>query len=181
MLQRALFGLSIVMTGIASPIAAQAQEVFVGGYAHEVDTPFTLAVNESGADVQAGIRLAPTKLDFIGNPEPYFLISVNTAGDTSFIAGGLSWKIEAGDIYIRPGIGLALHNAPENRFDTVLRRRTDLGSRVLFAPEIGIGTRLSETIDIEASWVHISNAQLLDSQQNPGIDMIGARLTFKFD
>lgn len=181
MFQRALTGLSIVMAGMALPIAAQAQEVFVGGYVHEVNTPFSLDINEGGADVQAGIRFEPTKLDFIGNPEPYFLISVNTAGDTNFIAGGLSWKIEAGDIYVRPGIGLALHTAPEVRFDPVLARRTDLGSRVLFAPEIAVGTALTEKIDIEASWVHISNAQLFDSQQNPGIDMIGARLTFRFD
>ena len=181
MQHRALTGLSIGLAAVALPQAGHSQEVFIGGYAHEVDTPFTLDINENGADVQAGIRLEPSKLDFLGNPEPYFLISVNTAGDTSFLAGGLGWKIDAGKIYFRPGLGLALHTAPENRFDPVLRRRTDLGSRVLFAPEIGIGTRLTENIDIEASWVHISNAQILDSGQNPGIDMIGVRLTFGMD
>lgn len=181
MLQRAFWTLSALFAGCALPGLAQAQEVFVGGYFHEVDTPFTLDTNESGADVQVGIRFEPTKLDFLGNPEPYFLASVNTAGDTNFLAGGLSWKIEAGKIYIRPGIGLALHTAPATRFDPILRRRTDLGSRVLFAPEIGVGTKLAENIDVEASWVHISNAQLFDSGQNPGIDMIGFRMTFKMD
>ena len=171
----------LAIAALALPQAATAQEVFVGGYVHAVDTPFSLDINEGGADVQAGIRFEPTKLGFIGNPEPYVLVSVNTAGGTNFLAGGLSWKIEAGKIYVRPGIGLALHTAPDIRFDPQLARRTDLGSRVLFAPEIAIGTKLTDTIDLEASWVHISNAQLLDSQQNPGIDMVGMRLTFRLD
>jgi hypothetical protein len=37
---------------------------------------------------------------------------------------------------------------------------------------------LSDTISLEASWVHISHARLFNSRQNPGIDMMGARLVF---
>jgi hypothetical protein len=50
--------------------------------------------------------------------------------------------------------------------------RTDLGSRLQFEPELGIGYRVSDRVTIEASWAHISNAQLL-SRQNPGMDSVG--------
>ena len=43
---------------------------------------------------------------------------------------------------------------------------------------MGIGFRLSERATLEASWVHLSHAQLF-SRQNPGIDNIGARLSWK--
>ena len=87
--------------------------------------------------------------------------------------------MDAGPVYIRPGVGLALHHAPDLRVDPATRIRTDLGSRVLFEPEIAIGTNLSERVSIEASWVHISNARLFNRAQNPGIDMMGVRLNWK--
>jgi lipid A 3-O-deacylase len=46
---------------------------------------------------------------------------------------------------------------------------------VLFEPEIGIGTALSKRLSIEASWVHMSHAQLA-GKENPGIDNLGMRL-----
>jgi len=48
----------------------------------------------------------------------------------------------------------------------------------LFEPEVGIGARLNDRLTFEASWVHLSHATLF-SEQNPGIDNIGARLSFK--
>jgi lipid A 3-O-deacylase len=56
-------------------------------------------------------------------------------------------------------------------------RRVDLGSRILFEPEISVGYRVSRRVSAEAAWTHISNAQLF-SKQNPGLDMMGVRLAF---
>ncbi len=171
------FGLLVAATALGLTSPAAAQEVFVGAYIHEVATPFTFDVDEGGADIQAGYRFAPAEgLSFIGKPQPYVLASVNTAGDTSFVGGGLSWKIGKGPVYVRPGIGLIVHDGPSKRFDPLSGKRTDLGSRVLFEPEIAIGARVSERVSIEASWVHISHARLFNSEQNPGIDMMGLRL-----
>lgn len=155
---------------------AQAQEIYAGVSAHGVDTPFSIENGEGGgADLQAGIRSAPIEaLDFLGKPSAYFHGQVSLNGDTNVAAVGLSWKI--GDkIYFRPGIGLALHddNIPEFRGF----RRVDLGSRILFEPEISLGAKLSDKMAAELSWVHISNAGVL-SGQNPGMDFIGARLVF---
>lgn len=161
---------------MAAPAAAQ--EAFVGVYAHGVDTPLTFQTNEGGTDIMAGYRFAPVDLGFLGRPAPYAMASVNTAGDTDFIAGGLGWKFSTGSIYARSGIGLAVHDGPSERFNAK-GRRTDLGSPVLFVPEIAVGANLSPRIALEASWVHISHARLFNWGQNPGLDMIGARLVVK--
>jgi lipid A 3-O-deacylase len=163
---------------VAAP--AIAQEAFVGAYAHGVETPFTFETGEGGADLQAGYRFAPIEaVAAVGRPQPYVFGSLNTSGDTSFVAAGLSWKIGVGPVFVRPGIGLALHDAPGLRVDPASRRRTDLGSRILFEPEIAIGAQVSDRLSLEASWVHISNAQLFNSEQNPGIDMMGVRLSYR--
>ena len=64
------------------------------------------------------------------------------------------------------------------RVDEATGIRTDLGSRVLFEPEIALGVDLSPRWSVEASWVHISNARIFNSKQNPGIDTMGVRLNF---
>ena len=168
------------LAACALPGAVAAQEVFAGVYAHEVDTPFTLHVGESGADIAAGYRFAPIEaLKAIGRPQPYLIASLNTAGDTSFAGAGVSWTIGKGPVYLRPGVGVVVHDGPSLRIDTIAKRHTELGSRVLFEPEIALGYRVDERFSIEASWMHISQGQLFNGRQNPGIDMIGARLNYR--
>lgn len=172
----------LFLTALAGAVAvpAQAGEVYGGVYAHGVGTPFTFDTGEGGTDLQLGLRSEPIEaLAFIGKPAAHVFGSVNTSGDTNFVAAGVSWTIGKGPVYVRPGIGLALHDAPALRVDTASGMRTDLGSRVLFEPELAIGARVTPRLSLEASWVHISNAQLFDSEQNPGIDMFGLRANMK--
>ena len=171
--------LAVILSSAGAALPAQAQELFGGAYVHGVATPLSLETGERGADIEAGYRFAPIKaLAPIGKPSPYLIASVNTAGDTSFAGGGLSWKIGKGPVYVRPAIGLVINDALSYRIDPVTRDRTDPGSRVLFEPELAIGTRLTPRLGIEASWVHLSHAQLFNRKQNPGIDMWGVRLTY---
>ena len=175
-----LYAASVALAAVVLASPASAQEVYAGVYAHAVDTPFTLETTEGGVDVAAGIRFAPIDaLSFIGSPSPYLIGSLNTRGDTSFAGAGLSWTIGKGAFYARPGIGLVLHDAPEYRVDPATGLRADLGSRVLFEPEIGVGYRVSPRASVEAHWMHISQGQIFDGQQNPGIDMIGARVNWQ--
>ena len=161
------------------PASARGDEVFAGVYAHGVDTPLSFDTGEGGADIELGYRAAPiAALRAIGSPAPYAYVSVNTAGDTDFVAAGLAWKLDLGPVYVRPGVGLSLNNGPERRTDST-GLRTDLGSRVLFAPELGLGVQLSERASLEASWVHISGARLFNAEQNPGIDMFGLRVNWR--
>lgn len=166
-------GLSFVALSSGS---AQAQEVYAGASFHGVDTPFSLETYERGQDIQAGIRSAPIKgLSAIGSPQAYLHAQVSIDGQTNMAAAGLSWKI--GDtLYLRPGIGLAIHDGQIPR--AVGMQRVDLGSRILFEPEISAGVKLGNRTAVELSWVHISHATLF-SGQNPGLEFIGARLVWK--
>lgn len=160
---------------LAAP--AQAGELYGGVYVHAVDTPFTLDSEEGGVDFQAGYRFDPILP--LARIEPYVFGSVNSDGDTGFAGVGVGRKFALGPVYLRPGVGLVIHDAPRLRVSPTTGLRTDLGSRLLFAPEIAVGARVLPRLTLEASWVHISNAQLFDSRQNPGIDTIGVRANFK--
>lgn len=165
-----LISLALAATFAATP--AQAGELFGGIYKHAVNTPFSLeGGREQGVDFQLGFRggrLFP-RLGL----QPYVFGALNSAGDTSYAAAGLSWKF--GDrLFIRPGVGLAIHNGSTARFDR--SDRIALGSRLLFEPEFGVGFRITPRATIEASVVHLSHATLV-SGQNPGIDNAGVRLS----
>ena len=115
---------------------------------------------------------------FLGKPAPYLIGSLNSAGDTSFAGAGLSWKLGAGRVYARPEIAVVVHDGPRLRIAPD-GTHTELGSRVLFAPGLGVGARVTPRLSLEASWVHISQGRVFDRRQNPGIDMWGARLNWK--
>ena len=156
------------------PAAAHAGEVFGGAYVHDVKLPTNLSGFERGADLLVGYRggrIGKTPLHW------YVFGALNTAGETSYVATGLSARFGLGDgFYIRPGLGVAVHNGSAGKF-----YRTDIiafGSRVLFEPELGVGVRLSDRATVEASWVHMSHAQLFGGQ-NPGMDNVGVRLSWK--
>ena len=169
-----------VLTSASAANAApvHAGEIYGGVYDHATDTPFTLDTHEGGVDVQLGYRLDPVLP--IAGVEPYVFGSINSdEGGTDFIGVGVSRKFGLGPLYVRPGVGLVVHNAPSSRANLSTGLRTDLGSRILFEPEIALGVAIAPRVSVEASWVHISNARLFDSQQNPGIDMIGVRANLK--
>ncbi|WP_169816985.1 acyloxyacyl hydrolase [Paraurantiacibacter namhicola] len=163
----------------ASPGAA-AQEVFGGVYAHGVETPFTFDTFEGGTDIVIGYRFeSPELLEPLGSPQPYVVGSLNTSGDTSFAGGGLAWTLGKGPVFVRPGVGLVVHDGPGFRLAPDGSKRTDLGSRVLFEPEIALGYRVNPRLSVEASWMHVSHARIFNSGQNPGIDMMGVRLNLR--
>ena len=158
------------------PSAAHAQEIFAGVFAHGVDTPLTFDTGEGGTDIQAGIRGDPILNAGIATLRPYALVSVNTRGDTDFAAAGLSLSLGLGGWFVRPAIGVAVHDGPSYRVDPADNVRTDLGSRVLFAPELAIGTGILPGVSVEAAWTHLSHAQVF-GKQNPGLDMVGTRVS----
>lgn len=168
---------TILLSASAAALAAgpaQANEVFGGLYVHDVDTFLTFGGAEDGADVQLGWRgnrIGRTPL------QPYVLGSVNSSGGTHYAAAGISAKF--GDaVFIRPGLGIAVHSGSDEDFQDPTDDEAELGGRILFAPELGIGARISERMTIEASWVHLSHGQLFGNQ-NPGMDNLGMRLTLE--
>src|SRR5687767_3114682 len=166
----------IVLSGIGLSVVtaapAHANELFGGIFIHDIDSPLTASGLEKGADVQLGWRggrIGATPL------QPYAFAALNTAGETNYGAIGISARFGR-RIYLRPGLGVAVHTGSSANF-----HRTDriaFGSRILFAPELGIGTELNDRLSVEASWVHMSHGTLF-SRQNPGIDNVGVRLNLK--
>jgi lipid A 3-O-deacylase len=160
---------------VAAP--ASAQEAFGGLAVQDVDTPLNKGGFEGGLAVQAGVRGSPIKgLKAIGSPSPYAFVSVATEGGTDLLAAGISWKI-GNRVYLRPGIGLAVHDRSSHVVHGALRG--DLGSRVLFEPELGLGFRIDPRWSAEATWVHVSHGTLF-GHQNPGMDNIGMRVNYRF-
>lgn len=163
---------------LAAATPARAGELFTGLLAHDVHLPLDKGGYENGAEVELGWRGERLhSLGFLGAPSPYVFGSLAIGGKTHFAAAGLSWRIGGGPFYLRPGAGLAIHTRPSHG-STAAGLRTDLGSRVVFEPELAIGYRLNDRIGIEGVLVHLSHAQLF-SRQNPGMDSIGLRLTFQ--
>ena len=156
----------------AVPASARAGEIFGGVYIHDVDTPLSKSGFEEGADLQVGWRgerIGKTPL------QPYAFGALNTSGETSYAALGLSAKF--GDsLFFRPGVGIAVHNGSAKNFEDPFNEKVDFGSRVLFEPEVAVGARISSKATIEASWVHMSHAQIF-GRQNPGMDNFGLRLS----
>ena len=166
----------VALLALAAASSAQAAELFGGLLAHDVDSPLTRGGLEDGADLQVGWRGERIGgLGAIGSPSPYAFASIASGGDTHFAAAGLSWRI-GGRLFVRPGIGLAVHSRSSRGVADGLR--TDLGSRILFEPELGIGYQATERLSVEATWVHLSHAQLL-GRQNPGMDSVGLRLSWR--
>ena len=150
-------------------------EIFVGVYAHDIDTPLNLRGYGEGLDIQVGWRGGRLRgLSAIGAPSPHVFAAANTAGDVHYAAAGISWKVGR-QVYVRPGIGLAVHSAPS--FERNPAR--SLGSRIVFEPELAVGMQLSNRISVEASLVHLSHATLFDAH-NPGMDNAGLRLNYRF-
>jgi hypothetical protein len=154
-----------------APTAANAGEIFGGIHVHDLKTPLDKSGIEDGLDFSVGYRGGR----MFGTPlQPYIFGALNSAGQTDYAAAGISARFGlGGGWYIRPGVGLAIHDGSAGKF-----YRTDkiaFGSRVLFEPEVGIGTRLNRKLSIEASWVHMSHAQL-EGRENPGIDNLGFRV-----
>jgi lipid A 3-O-deacylase len=175
-------GMKPILTGAALALAfaaapAQAQELFGGVLVHDVDTGLTKSGIEEGVDFELGWRGERIRfLRAVGAPTPQAFVSLNSAGNTHFAAAGIAWKI-GGRVYLRPAIGVAVHTGPGRVVPS--DDRIDFGSRILFAPELGLGARLTSRASIEASWVHLSHAQLF-GPQNPGLDTIGLRLNYRF-
>jgi len=165
--RRVAFLAPVLVLLAATP--AEAGDVFGGVYVHDVKLPTDKSGIEGGMDLQVGYRggrLGHTPL------QPYIFGALNTAGQTSYAAVGLSAKFGR-SLYIRPGLGLAIHNGSAGKFF-----RTDkiaFGSRILFEPELAVGTQINRRLSVEASWVHMSHAQLFGGE-NPGIDNLGVRL-----
>lgn len=185
---------TLAAAAIAGPAAAG--EVFAGVYAHDVDDGISYGKFEDGAQIVVGARTtALDELEFLGRARVHLLAGVNTSGGTNYVATGLSWRFDLNErLYIQPGIGVAVHDGrvnlpspnapgltPEERLKRITDRQTklDLGSRVLFEPELSLGWKATPRLSMELSWIHVSHARLA-GHYNPGLGDVGMRLIYRY-
>ena len=166
--------LPFLLLASLSATPAAAGELFAGVHKHAVETPLSLSGgDESGVDLSLGYRWSGLGRSRF---QPYIFGALNSAGDTSYAAAGLSYRF-GHKLYVRPGIGLAIHTGSTRKFNVRDNGKIEFGSRVLFEPELAVGIQANDRLSVEASWVHMSHATLF-SGQNPGIDNIGLRLNW---
>jgi hypothetical protein len=192
---------ALVAMTLLTPARANAAEIFVGAFAHDVTfigdaIGVGAAGREQGTDLHIGIRSDPIEaLRLIGRPQAHGFVSVNSDGTSNFAAAGLSWSVDLpGRFYVRPGLGLAYTdgkvdlppvNAPGLAPSEIQRRlklynsRIDFGSHLLFQPELSVGIVLSPRWSAELTYVHLSNGQVFARGKNQGLDDAGLRLIYK--
>lgn len=185
---------TLAAAAIAGPAAAG--EVFAGVYAHDVDDGISYGKFEDGAQIVVGARTtALDELGFLGRARVHLLAGVNTSGGTNYVATGLSWRFDLNErLYLQPGIGVAVHDGrvnlpspnapgltPEERLKRIRDRQTklDLGSRVLFEPELSLGWKATPRLSMELSWIHVSHGRLA-GHYNPGLGDVGVRLLYRY-
>ena len=188
--------LCAAVAALACAPAAHAGDVFGGVYAHGLGTDQS---QEGGADIMLGVR--SERIDalwFIGKPSIHLMIAGNTKVPTDFVAAGFNWPLYVfhTPFYIRPGIGFAgttgeadvgnafqpgISAAEAQRRLHLAATRIDFGSHDLFEPEFAVGYKINARLKIEASYVHLSNGQILHSGKNQGLDDAGVRLAYKFN
>lgn len=188
--------MALVCAATVGASAARAGEVFLGAYAHDVDDGISYGKFEDGAQIVGGVRTtALDELKFLGRPRVHLLAGVNTSGGTNYAAAGLAWRFHLSErVYVQPGIGLAIHDGrvnlpspgapgltPEERLKRLrdFQTKLDLGSRVLFEPEISLGWKATRRLSVELSWIHLSHAKLA-GDYNPGVGDVGVRLLYRY-
>jgi lipid A 3-O-deacylase len=178
---------------------ASAGEAMLGVYQHDIMDGISHGGHfEHGKDIVFGFRTASLdELSWIGSPHVHVIVGVNTLGETSYAAAGFDWRFKFGPdgrFYVEPGIGGAIHTGAVNLpspFDPGLtpaeaakrlndwHTKLDLGSRVLFEPELALGWKATDRWSVEVSWIHMSHAQLA-GPQNPGLGDFGFRAVYRY-
>lgn len=99
---------------------------------------------------------------------PFAVVSANTDGGTSFAAAGLEYTA-GGELFVRPGVGLALHDGNINGPPGTLK----LGARALFYARLDVGLTVTDYTALALRIEHLSNGHILGDGPNNGLDTVG--------
>ena len=132
---------------------------------------------EEGADVNfEALFASPGFLEIIFSPRPHLGVSINTAGDTSQVYGGLTWALDLwGGLFVEFAFGGSVH---DGELDANRTDKNDLGCRILFREALELGWRFGGHHSISVMADHISNAGFCSD--NDGQDTAGIRYGYKF-
>src|ERR1043165_5136204 len=133
---RAVFIFPALAALVRAPAARE--ELFAGVLFHDVHLPVSKGGFEGGPEIELGYRSKRLAgLGFVGGPSLYVRGALAASGGTDFVSGGLSWRLGHGPVYVQPAFGIAVQTGHMPVFNNG-GRRLDLGSRVVFEPEIAV-------------------------------------------
>lgn len=149
-------------------------ELRLGIFVHDPGSP-----EEGSVDVNGEVLFAkPFARDDWADaliPRPHLGATVNTAGATSSIYGGLTWQVPIGEIFFVEGsFGAAVHNGSEDGSAD----RNALGCSPLFRESASAGFVIDRRVTVMATIEHMSNAGLCD--ENRGLTNMGLRVGYRF-
>ena len=152
-------------------------EFRLGILAHNIG-PIASA-REDGAQINAELRFNPPPLfEYILSPRPHLGVSINTAGDTSFLYLGLTWTWNITDaLFLDLSFGGTIHDGWLTSHEPEPDRRL-MGSRLLFRESLELGYRFFDRHSLSLMLDHVSNAGL--SHKNQGNDDVGLRYGYRF-
>ena len=187
-----------VMTGAPAAVA-QVDSIRLGVMKHNIcviadnflgQIDCSNADKEDGPSVTAELRFrSPDFLAWAASPHPYVIASVNTRGNTSYIAAGLEWDLQLAEGWrLEPGFGYALHDGEvNNRFPNGTPESTEFdaqhvlfGSRDLFRTSLALTWELSADFALQGIYEHLSHGQILGEGRNQGLDQVGLRAVWNF-
>jgi len=169
-------------------VIGTAWEVRAGLSNHDMQTtsdPFNQ--EEDGFDGHLEIlspSLVGTVPDFILNPRLHAGASLNSAGETSRLYGGLTWEFALSKRWaFEFGFGGGVHNGELDQprdpvtFQEIDDGRPALGSRFLFRQEFAFSYKITAETRVVVFYEHYSNGSLL-ADRNEGLDQAGIKLGF---
>ena len=186
------FALSLILAALPA-MAARAgpvDEVRLGVVQHNVCIASCDNANkEDGPSISGEVVLnSPDFLNIIGNPRPYVMGSVNTAGDTNFGGACLHWNWDFAQGWsLEPGFGYVIHYGELNfpfpqgdpRNDPISAETVFFGSRDLFRTSLALNRDLSDRWGAQLMFEHLSHGQILGSGRNQGTDNVGVRVYYR--
>ncbi|HCS28078.1 MAG TPA: acyloxyacyl hydrolase [Spongiibacteraceae bacterium] len=101
----------------------------------------------------------------------------NLSNGTSYLFSGLNTQFPFGEspYFFELGFGLAIHDGDLTKKSN---DRRELGSRVLFHTAMSVGYQFSNDMTASFYFDHISNGEILNDDDNRGLDTYGLRIGF---
>jgi len=185
-LPRALAGAMIAgpfLLAGAAPASGGFIDEVRGGVSFQSTGPIAENVEDGVAIAGEVLFKSPAFLRIIGAPRPHIGGSAATdANATSFVYAGLAWEVDiARRIYLHGGAGGAVHDGRTTfnpAVDLPRRGEAFLGCSALFRLHGGAGYRLTERLNVNVTFEHLSNAGICS--ENEGLENVGVRLGYRF-
>ena len=134
-------------------------------------------------------------LDFALKPKAYIGGTLNISGDTSYGGAGLLWDTDLSNAFnVEFSFGAVIHDgelelplpstatsaAELAEFERLNAENIEFGSRVLFRSQFAAGYRVSEDINLQIYYEHLSHGKILSNGSNEGLDTLGIRIGKRF-